>query len=199
MKKTKILFYIAMALLLAINVSCNKVENKSQSGSLLVVKSLTGNSLEGKSGSTTAFCDVLKGHTVVNDNGELEIMARLINPDNNQPSYYQDVIIDRIEVCYHRVDLKRPRQGKDIPYSFTQEMNVLVKQGETKKVGFILVSHNAKMESPLVDLVPLGQEHVLKLEAEVIVYSRDTAGYRLAPVRGFISVSCSNFADKEKK
>lgn len=88
------------------------------------------------------------------------------------------------------------RQGVDIPFSFSQKVHVVVPIAETVDLPFILVQHNAKLESPLVELINLSQEKILKLEVKCTFHSIDVAGYRLEPTVGTISVWCANFGDE---
>ena len=66
---------------------------------------------------------------------------------------------------------------------------------ETITLHFVLVQHLAKLESPLVELVGLGQEKVLKLEAKITIHGKDVGGHRIAPAVGAVSVWISNFGD----
>ena len=84
-------------------------------------------------------------------------------------------------------------QGRDIPYSFTQNVNVNIGIGSFVGVSFVLVQQTAKWESPLVDLVY--SPEILKMEATITIYGQDVAGKRLAPVSGTVSVWFSDFAD----
>jgi hypothetical protein len=87
-------------------------------------------------------------------------------------------------------------QGVDVPFSFSQKVNLLIEVGKSEDLGFVVIQHVAKLESPLIELRTwTNQEKVLKLEAKVTVYARDVAGNRLEPVSGTISIWCSNFSD----
>jgi hypothetical protein len=87
-------------------------------------------------------------------------------------------------------------EGVDVPYRFTQPMNMLVTTLATVKIPFVLIRHVAKMEAPLLALreVP-SREFVLQLVAVVTIHGKDLGGNRVAPVTGYISVWCANFAD----
>ncbi len=193
--KNKYLILIFLGGLLLIT-SCNNLENMTTSSSKIIITAITGNDLEGSAGSTTVFSDVLYGSTVVNDTGVLSIAAVPINPLQDSSTYYQDVIIDQIDVEYSRTEDGRNVQGVDVPFSFSMKVNALVKVGEAIELPFVLVQHVAKLESPLVELTQwTNQEKILKLEAKVTIYARDIAGNRLEPVTGTISIWCTNFAD----
>ncbi len=197
--KNKYLILILLGGLLLIT-SCNNLENMTTSSSKIIITAITGNDLEGNSGSTTVFSDVVCGDatsgSIFNDSGVLSIAAVPINPLQDSSTYYQDVIIDQVDVEYSRTEDGRNVQGVDVPFSFSMKVNALVKVGEAIELPFVLVQHVAKLESPLVELTQwTNQEKILKLEAKVTIYARDIAGNRLEPVTGTISIWCTNFAD----
>lgn len=177
---------------------CNAIENLSNSSSRLILELLTGPDLEGTPGSTTVFSDVITSTgSIFNDNASVTLRAELLNPDETVTStYYQDIIIDQIDVSYSRTDGLNI-EGSDVPYSFSQKVNYLVTIGNIITMDFVVVQHNAKTESPLVELVNLGQEHILKMEAKCTFYGKDVGGNRVAPVTGSISIWFANFADTD--
>ena len=194
--KTKYLILLILAGLLFFNSSCNSLENLTTSSSKIILTAVTGNDLDGNEGSTTVFSDVVCGSTIINDAGVLAIMAVPLNPMQDDSTFYQDVIVDQIDVEYSRTEDGRNVQGVDVPFSFSQRVNYSVEIGGSIDLGFVLVQHVAKLESPLVELRTwTNQEKVLKLEAKITVYARDVAGNRLEPVTGTISIWCANFAD----
>jgi len=175
---------------------CSKIENITDSGSKLIIQDITGTDLL-QAISHTAFSDVITKGSVVNDNCALSLAAIPLDPDSiGKTTPYQDIIVDQIDVEFSRSDGLNV-QGTDVPYSFSQKVSTLVPVGGEKVViiEFVLITHNAKLESPLVDLTTLGAEHILKLEAKITVHGKDVAGKRVAPVVGYISVWCANFAD----
>jgi len=176
---------------------CNKIENKSNSSLRLAVVLIQGLDLEGTLGNTV-FSDVIKtSGTIVNDNATATLRADTLDPFLEETTHYQNAIVDQIDISYSRTDgLSEP--GRDIPYSYSQKVHSLITPGETITLPFVVVPHNAKAESPLVELVNYpNQEHVLKMEASITFHSIDTGGYRLAPVTGSISIWFANFADEE--
>jgi len=193
--KMKIFGLIIVALLL---VSCVAKENDSTSSSFLVINSLTGTDLQGNEGSTTVFSDVDSAGSIINDNGVAEVSALIYNPlTDTDVSYYNNVIVDQIDVEFRRTD-GRNVEGVDVPYRFTQPMNWLVEVDEVAEIPFILIRHVAKLEAPLLALreVP-SQGIVLQLVAIVTIHGKDLGGHRVAPVSGYLSVWCANFADPE--
>jgi hypothetical protein len=194
--KLKILVLIIAALALA---SCVAKENDSTSASFLVINSLTGNDLEGTAGSTTVFSDVSLSGSIVNDSGMASITTLTYNPledsADHDITFYMNVIVDQIDVEFMRTDGQNV-EGVDVPYRFTQPMNMLVPVDGTVTIPFVLITHVAKLEAPLLALreVP-SREFILKLVAKVTVHGKDLGGHRVAPVSGLMTVWCANFAD----
>ena len=202
MKRKNILLITAIAVFMLFP-SCNKLENETTSGSVLLLQSITGNDLQGNEGSTTIFVDVVQVNedgsmTIYNDNAVVELSAALLDPFvlPNEATYYQNIIVDQIDISYTRADGLND-EGEDVIYSFSQKVSYMVPIGETVSFPFVLVQHVAKLESPLVELVSFGQETVLKLEAKITIHGKDVGGHRVAPVIGGVSVWIANFGDAE--
>ena len=192
--------WILMAIFLTVILfnfpACNKLENLSESGSALIVTFITGLDLEGNAGSTTIFSDVITtSGSIFNDTATATLTTVLLDPYQTTSTFYQDIIVDQVDVEYSRSDIPNAQQGVDVPFSFSQNVYARVAVGETLEMPFVLVQHVAKLESPLVELINLGQEKVLKMEAKCTFHGKDVAGHRVAPVVGHVSVWFSNFAD----
>lgn len=176
---------------------CNKAENITNSATKLIVETITGTDLAGNEGSTIVFSDVITtSGSVFNDTAVAALRAELLDPLQTSTTYYQEVIVDQIDISYSRTDGLNI-EGRDVPYNFSQKVYVRVGIGVTAEVGFVIITHNAKAESPLVELINLGQEGILKLEALITFHSKDLAGNRLEPVIGSVSIWCGNFADED--
>lgn len=202
MKRENILLILTIMIFLVFP-SCNKLENETTSSSALLINSITGNDLDGTEGSTTIFIDVVQMNddgtmTIYNDNGVAEVIAVLLDPfmDPAESTYYQNVIIDQIDIEYTRADGLN-NEGEDVIFSFSQKVTRMIGIGETIAIPFVLVQHVSKLESPLVELVGLGQEKVLKLEAKITFHGKDVGGHRVAPAVGGVSVWISNFGDAQ--
>lgn len=162
---------------------------------MLQIVSLTGNDLQGTAGSTTVFSDVLTAGSIINDNGVADLKAKPLDPFFTQISPYMDVLVDQIDVEFKRTD-GRNIEGVDVPYRFTQPVSFLVPIGGTAKIPFVLIRHVAKMESPLIDLRDqFNPEQVLQVIAWITIHGIDKGGHRVAPVTGYITVWCADFAD----
>ncbi|MEN8223273.1 MAG: hypothetical protein ABFR36_08445 [Acidobacteriota bacterium] len=202
MKKENILLILTVIFFMLLP-SCNDLENETTSGSVLIINSITGNDLDGTDGSTTIFIDVVQVNddgtmTIYNDNGVAELSAVLLDPfiEDSEATYYQNIIVDQIDIEYTRADGLNV-EGEDTIYSFSQKVSYMIPLGSVVELPFVLVQHVSKLESPLVELVGLGQEKVLKLEAKITIHGKDVGGHRVAPAVGSVSVWISNFGDAQ--
>ncbi len=198
--KIKYLILITFLVVLLVNFTgCNKLENLTKSSSKLILWSIIGLSAEGDA-TTVVLSDVLIEGSVFEDIGTASFTAVLLDPapsEDRGVGFYEHVIIDQVDITYSRSDMSNAVPGKDIPFSFTGKVHFVVTTGELNpaSLSFTLVQHVAKLESPLVELSNLGQEHVLKLEATITFHAKDMAGRRLEPAIGTISIWFSNFSD----
>lgn len=185
-------------MLLALLVSgCNKLERDTTAASYLVVSSITGNDLDGQEGSTVIYSDVVTNDSVFNDVAVAVLEAHAFDPYDENITAYKDIIVERVDIEFTRTDGLNT-EGVDVPYAFSQEVNILVTaEGASSDLSFTIITHNAKLESPLVGLINLGAEKILKLEAHCTFYGRTVSGHDIAPVTHTVSVWCANFADAE--
>ena len=177
---------------------CNKLEENTTAASYLLVTSITGTDLEGQEGSTTIFSDVIsESGAVYNDNAVAVLEGRVFDPFDQNVTTYKDIIVHRVDIEYTRTDGLNT-EGVDVPYGFSQAVNLLVPvESGSVELGFVIITHNAKLESPLVGLTNVGGEKILKLEAHCTFYGRTVSGHEIAPVTHTVSVWCANFADSE--
>ncbi len=188
-----IVFSLLLISILALN-GCIAGENETTSSSRLIITSILGLNLEDEE-STTVFVDVIDSEAgVINDPGIAKLTARLIDPTAVEPTYYQNIMVDQIDIVYTRSDGQNV-EGVDVPYSFSQQVSALVEINGSTDVPFVLVNHDAKLEPPLIGLVNFGQNKILKLEAKCTIYGKDLAGNRVQPVVGYITLWCADFGD----
>jgi hypothetical protein len=197
--KYRITAIVAIIAIIIIGVmsGCTAREETNQGASRLIVLAITGTDLSGALDSNVIYSDVLTtSGSVYDDLCAADLRVEPLYPYQTTVSYtwYQDVMVDQIDIEYSRADGLNV-QGVDVPYSFSQKIYERVKIGELTQINFVIVTHNAKAESPLIELVNYGQEHVLKLEAKITFHAVDLAGNRVEPVVGGVSVWCCNFAD----
>jgi hypothetical protein len=216
MRLNKVILTSLIVVFLLSLYGCNLFENKSTSASKLLMGSITGNDLDGNSGSTVIFSDVFiagggsgsseQDGTVVNDPASVELANVLLDPNSDQGiSFYNTITVDQIKVEYSRSD-GRNVEGVDVPISFTQQIKSVIFPSESSEgrvsltyypVVFTIIRHSAKLEPPLRDLKELGEEKVLKLDAKITVYGTDGSGRAVEPAVGHVSIWCSNFSDKK--
>jgi hypothetical protein len=133
--------------------------------------------------------------TIFNDAGQA--VLRLSPKDigapgaTTSPSSNNEVTITRVHVKYIRAD-GRNVQGVDIPYEFDSAATATVTASGTTTMGFQLVRHDAKSESPLVQLRSNGV--IITTIAQITLYGRDQVGNDITAT-GSLEVDFGNFGD----
>lgn len=107
------------------------------------------------------------------------------------PTSNNEVTVTRYRVAYRRAD-GRNVPGTDVPYGFDGAATATIPVGGTATLGFELVRHVAKAESPLVQLI--SNRNVIAAIADVTFYGRDRVGNEIT-VSGSISIEFGNFGD----
>jgi hypothetical protein len=182
--------------LVASTISCGNVVRSTRAPAILVVNSLLatqGKATGGGQGTTNLTSDVLTiittggtcttqnpCPTIFGDTGTIALTS------NNQ------VTINRIHVAYRRTD-GRNTEGVDVPFSFDTAATVTVPAQGNATTGFIIVRNQAKIESPLVELVNNGQ--LISAIIDVTVYGTDIVG-NTVNATGSIGVTFGNFGDQ---
>jgi hypothetical protein len=129
--------------------------------------------------------------TVFNDQGSA--VFRLAPRDISvAPTTNNQVTITRYHVSYARSD-GRNTPGVDVPYGFDGVATGTVPPGGSATIGFELVRHTAKEESPLVQLVTSPQ--IITTLAQVTFYGTDQVGNDIS-ASGAITVEFGNFGDQ---
>ncbi|MGQ9618361.1 MAG: hypothetical protein ACUVUG_05280 [Candidatus Aminicenantia bacterium] len=169
--------------------SCNVLENKTQSASVLIIQSLVGVSLNGEEDSTALDSDVIinppsgKCIYVKGDTAKVTFTAKLLSPTKT-PTFYNDIRVYRYRVRYIRTD-GRNIEGVDVPYSFEGAMDVYVPVDGNVTWSFDIVRTTAKEEPPLVNLI--GTINVIEAIGIVDFYGEDMAGKKVT-AQGKISI-----------
>jgi hypothetical protein len=193
--------------LIAVSASCGDVVRQGKSPVYLVIDQLTGAPGGGSGGSkgtnvlqsdvitlatspapcsTSAPCP-----TVFADMGDVLLRALQKDVSATSPSSNSEVTISRYHVAYRRADgLNTP--GVDVPYGFDGAVTGTTSGGKLE-LGFELVRHVTKMESPLAELAT--NPGVITTIAEVTFYGRDQVGNDVT-VSGTIQVDFGNFGDQ---
>ena len=133
--------------------------------------------------------------TIFNDPGQatLRLAPKDIGPVGAAtPTTNNEVTITRVHVKYRRAD-GRNIQGVDVPYEVDAAATATVPATGTVTMGFQLVRHTSKEESPLIQLKNNGA--IIATIAEVTLYGRDRVGNDISAM-GMIEVDFGNFGDK---
>jgi hypothetical protein len=189
---------LALIVSAALGASCGDLTRQGTGSSYLIVSSLQGASGAdpGTFGATlnsdviTVVDDV---PTIFNDLGEVTFQLQMKDPTSaTGPTPANFITINRYQVRYTRAD-GRNTPGVDVPYGFDGAFTGTVgSSGLT--VGFELVRHIAKQESPLAALAR--SSVIISTIAEITFYGRDQTG-REASVNGQMLVSFGNFGDPD--
>jgi hypothetical protein len=198
---------VGVAVLAAAGVSCGDVAREGRSPVYLTLDSIQAVAGGGGGGTASSFLlsDVQKliitpapctatspCPTIFNDSGTATF--RIVPKDVTglpSPTTNNEVTINRYHVTFRRAD-GRNVPGVDVPFPFDGAVTGLVGVGAASSVGFELVKHVAKEESPLVQLVTSRQ--IITTFAEVTFYGKDRVGNDIS-VTGTIQVDFGNFAD----
>jgi hypothetical protein len=201
---------IGLAALVAASVSCGDVVRQGSSPVYLVIDNLLGSRGATSPGSPSGLLisDVITNvttpapcssdnpcPTVFDDTGSAVLRAPLKDigaTASLSPTTNNEVTITRVHIEYTRAD-GRSVQGVDVPFAFDTAVTGTIPAGGTLTVGFELVRHDAKMESPLVQL--RNNPGVLNVIAKVTFYGADRTGNAISAT-GQIQIDFGNFGDQ---
>jgi hypothetical protein len=208
MARIRFIRFFVAAGLVAASVSCGSVARQGRGGSFIVIDSLQG--VRGAASPAPAapvlLSDVITNviapapctatapcPTVFNDVGVASM--RILMKDAGSvtpttPTAINDITLSRYRVEYTRAD-GRNTPGVDVPFPFDGIITVTVTSAPTI-VGFDLVRHQAKEESPLVQLI--SSPMIVTGLAKVTFWGRDQAGNEVTVV-GNIQINFGNFGD----
>lgn len=207
MRMTKQL--LALAVVVGASVSCGDVSRQGQSPVYLVINNLTAK----RGGGTTAtdsnflLSDVITNvtspppcsqtspcATIFNDVGTATFTLALkdiTNASITQPTSNNTVTLSRYHVSYRRSD-GRNTPGVDVPYAFDGAATATVSSAGGA-VGFEVVRHIAKEESPLVQLQ--SSQTIITTIADITFYGTDRVGNDVS-VTGSMQIDFGNFGDQ---
>lgn len=197
---------IVVSALAAMSVSCGDVVRQGRSPSMLVIDLLTGAPGGGRGANTqaaTLYSDVQvllttpapcsatnRCPTVFSDSGQATF-SLVMKDATIAPTSNNQITLNRYHVEFTRAD-GRNRPGIDVPYPFDGAMTGTV-SGAGTILGFELVRHIAKEESPLVQLIQNPQ--IISSIAQVTFYGRDAVGNDVS-VTGSIHIEFGDFGDQ---
>ena len=200
---------IGLAALIAASVSCGDVVRQGSSPVFLVIDLLQG--IKGGTGAatpaSTLFSDVITNvstpapcspvspcPTIFSDGGTVTLRAPLKNQGATvtlAPTTNNEVTISRVHIEFTRAD-GRNVQGVDVPFAFDGAVTGTVPAGGTLVLGFEMVRHVAKEESPLIQLRT--SANFISSIAKVTFYGVDRVGNQIQ-VTGQLQVEFGNFGD----
>jgi hypothetical protein len=179
--------------------SCGDVVRTGRAPVMLVVNSLSG----GTPPTSFLLSDVIVNlttpdpcspttpcPTVFNDPGTASL-AVVMKDVTVTPTTNNSVTIKQYHVSYSRAD-GRNTPGQDVPFPIDGFTTTTIAAGETGSIGFELVRHTAKGESPLVQL-RTNNNHISSI-ATVTFFGTDQVGNDIS-VTGSIQVDFGNFGD----
>ena len=200
--------FVLLAAAAAASVSCGSAVRDGSSPVFLVIDSLQGQRGGPQPGPLSGFVnsDVITNvtspapcssqvpcPTVFDDPGSVQL--RLTPKDINTttgPTSNNDVTITRVHIEYMRAD-GRNTPGVDVPFAFDGATTGTVSAGGSLSLGFELVRHASKQESPLVQL--RASTAILTTIARVTFIGVDRTGNNIQ-VTGQIQVNFGNFGDQ---
>ncbi len=201
MKKANYLLKL-LAILPAIYffISCNAVENETDSSSILVVENIMGQDIEENEAnflqSDVVYQDPTTGaETIHADIATASLSAKLLNPLSvTGPSQYNDIMLDRYVVTYFRSDGNNT-EGVNVPYSFEGQMSVNIPIDSEVGVSFVIVREVAKLEPPLINLQAARDVGVLQIHAKVEFFGHDMANKNIKAT-GYLDIFFANYANE---
>jgi hypothetical protein len=188
----------AMSGLAILGAGCSDTVREGRSPSYLII-----DKLEATQGNDTTLTgqlssDVITKGTVFEDRGDATISLGLKDigaaGSTAAPTQNNFVTLTRYHVEYRRAD-GRNTPGVDVPYPFDGASTATI-AGDAVAVNFVLVRVQAKLESPLVNLVGQGGAQVISTLADVTFFGKDQTGNDVK-VTGSISVNFADWGDPQ--
>jgi len=180
-------------LILTVAAGCTPEWARQGNADVLLVMDVAAAS-GGVSGGGSSLLSDVRAPGVVNDNASLTVRSLVKNVNNPPLGSVNDVILRRYTVRYYRAD-GRSVEGVDVPYSISGDMNTLVSANGTTIASIIVVRHQAKLESPLQNLVGgTGGQQVVTMYAEITVYGETISG-RTVSTTGRLEIVFADFAN----
>lgn len=199
-KAKKPLKITAILTVIFLLLSCNPIEDETQSDSILILQNLTGTDIEGnevnflQSDVVSVDSDTELSY-VAADAAEASFTAKLMDPTTTlTSSLYNNIIITRYTVAYVRSDGKNT-EGVEVPYSFEGSLSTLIEIDSTVDVSFIIVREVAKLEPPLINLREGRGEGTIEITAKVDFYGHDITNNKVKAT-GYLTIFFANYIDE---
>jgi len=130
--------------------------------------------------------------SVFNDN-IIVTFAAFAKDQTNLTSLVNSIVFERYRVTYTRAD-GRNVPGADVPYPFDGVSTFIVRtDGVDVTRAFIVVRHQAKLESPLREITT-NSSAILSVLAQVDFYGSDVAG-RALKVTAHLNITFADFGN----
>jgi hypothetical protein len=193
---------VVAALAVLAGVSCSKTVRTGRSPAYLIIEGMEG--IHGADDSlvdANFASDVRTFGGVYEDAGRARMRLAFRDVDYNAavgPTDNNVVTLNRYRVSYRRAD-GRNTPGVDVPWAFEGATTATIGV-DAEDVAFTLVRIQAKLESPLVQIVSslseLGGAGAISTVADVTFYGRDQVGNEVT-VTGSMDVTFADWADPE--
>lgn len=195
----KTLALVAGGALAASAMGCSSTVREGRSPAYLII-----DSLEAASGAdSTSFTndlasDVQTKGSALQDPGQVTFTLGLkdvgTSGNTTSPTTNNFITLNRYHVSFRRAD-GRNTPGVDVPYAFDGAFTGTVNDS-TQTFTFVLVRVQAKLESPLVNLIGRGGAQAILTIADVTFYGKDQTGNDVA-VAGSMTVNFADWADPQ--
>ena len=198
MRMRSIVGLAGLAVVVVAMTSCGDVVRTGRSPVIVSVNSLTattGNISDVvKNVTTPAPCSAATPcPTTFNDvaTATLAVILKDTTATAPAPTANNQVTISRYHVEYRRTD-GRNTPGVDVPFPIDGAVTATIAAGSTGAVGFELVRHTSKEESPLVQLI--NDRTIINTLTTVTFYGTDLVGNDVS-ASGTIQIDFGNFGD----
>lgn len=181
-------------------LSCNPLEDETQSDSILVVVNMTGTTIEGSEvnflqSDVVSVDPDTELSSVAADAAKATFTVELMDPASTLgPSHYNNILVTRYTVTYIRSDGKNT-EGVDVPYFFEGSFSTLVEIDSTVEVSFVIVREVAKLEPPLLNLREGRGEGAIEVTAKVDFYGHDMTNNKIKAT-GYLTIFFANYTDE---
>lgn len=200
-KATSILKILVILPFILTFFSCNPIENKTNSASILIIESIMGTTMSSEDANYLQSDVLFEDPTdptitsIIADSAVVTFRAELLDPNSiTGPSYLNNITVTRYVVTYSRSDGKNT-EGIDVPYTFEGSLTAQIAIDSTAGASFIIVREVAKNEPPLVDLIYGTEEGVIEATARIDFYGHDQVN-RNVQATGYLTIFFANYANE---
>jgi hypothetical protein len=195
----KTLALVAGGALAASAIGCSSTVREGRSPAYLIIDSLeAAPGADSTSFTNDLASDVQTTGSALQDPGQVTFTLGLKDvgtPGNStSPTTNNFITLTRYHVSFRRAD-GRNTPGIDVPYAFDGAFTGTVNDS-TQTFTFVLVRIQAKLESPLVNLIGRGGAQAILTIADVTFYGKDQTGNDVA-VTGSLTVNFADWADPQ--